>query len=65
MCLTDKYLLKTSPNKLRGKSTAPATSEQELSVTLVNAVKYCRKEIYYRCCKGPTFASKTSYYKEF
>ena len=26
--------------------------KQELFVTLVNAVNYCHKEIYYRCCRG-------------
>ena len=29
MCLTDKYLWKTSPNKLRSKSATPATPKQE------------------------------------
>ena len=38
MYLTAKYLLKTSPNKLRGKSTTPTTSKQELFVTLVTTV---------------------------
>ena len=37
------------PNKLRGKSTTPTTSKQELFVTLVTTVNCCHKEIYYRC----------------
>ena len=65
MCRTDKYLRKTSPNKLRGKSTIPATSKQKFFVTLVNAVNYCHKEIYYRYCRGPIYASETSYYSKF
>ena len=62
-CLTDKYLWKTSSNKLRGKFTTPATSKQQFFVTLVNAVNYCHKEIYYRCFRCPRYASETSYYK--
>ena len=65
MCFTDKYLWKTSPNKLRGKSTTLAISKQEFFVTLVTTVNYCHKEIYYKCCRGPTYASETSYYKKF
>ena len=63
MCLTDKYIWKTSPNKLRGKSTTPAISKQEFFVTLVNAFNYCHKESYYRCCRCPRYASETRYYK--
>ena len=62
-CLTDKYLWKTSSNKLRGKFTTPATSKQQFFVTLANAVNYCDKEIYYRCFRCPRYASETSYYK--
>ena len=65
MYLTAKYLWKNSPNKLRGKSTTPTTSKQELFVTLVTTVNYCHKEIYYRHCRGPRYASETSYYKKF
>ena len=54
MYLTAKYLWKTSPNKLRGKSTTPTTSKQELFVTLVTTVNYWHKEIYYRYCRGPS-----------
>ena len=43
----------------------PTTSKQEFFVTLATAVNYCHKEIYYRCCKSPTYASETSYYKKF
>ena len=42
----------------------PATSKQEIFVTLVNVVNYCHKDIYYRCCRGPRFASETSYHKK-
>ena len=52
MCLTDKYLWKTSPNKRRGKSTTPTISNQELFVALVTTINCCHKEIYYRCCRG-------------
>ena len=38
--LTAKYFCKTSPNKLRDKSTIPTTSKQELFVTLVTTVNY-------------------------
>ena len=38
--------------------------QQELFLTLVNAVNYCHKEIYYRCCRGPRYASETSYYRK-
>ena len=65
MRLTDISLWKTSPNKLRSKSTTPATSKQELFVTVVNAVKYCHKKIYYRCCRGPRYTSENSYYEKF
>ena len=41
------------------------TSKQELFVTLVTTVNYCHKEIYYRYCRGPRYASETSYYKKF
>ena len=46
MCLIDKYIWKTSPNKLWGRSTTPATSKQEFFVTLVSAVNYYHKEIF-------------------
>ena len=65
MYLTAKYFWKTSPNKLRGKSTTLTTSKQELFVTLVTTVNYWHKEIYYRYCRGPRYASETSYYKKF
>ena len=52
MYLTAKYLWKTSPNRLRGKSMTHTTSKQELFVTLVTTVNYCHKEIYYRYYKG-------------
>ena len=65
MCLTDKYLWKTSPNKIRGKSTTPATSKKELFVKLVNAVNYCHNDIYYWCYRGPRYASETCCYKRF
>ena len=65
MYLTAKYLWKTSPNRLRGKSMTHATSKQELFVTLVTTVNYCHKEIYYRYYRGPRYASETSYYKKF
>ena len=61
----NKYLWKTSPNKLKGKSMAHTTSKQELFVTLVTAVNYCHKEIYHRYYRGPRYASETSYYKKF
>ena len=51
--------------KSRGKSTTPATSKQELFVALANAVNYCHKEIYYRCCRDPRYTTETSYYKKF
>ena len=63
MRLTDKYLWKSSSNKLGGKSTTPAISKQEFFVTLVNAFNYCHKESYYRCCRCPRYASETRYYK--
>ena len=65
MYLTAKYLWKTSPNKLRGKSMTHTTSKQELFVTLVTTVNYCHKDIYYRRCRGPRYPSETSYYKKF
>ena len=65
MCLTDKYIWKTSPNKLGGKSTTPAASKQELFLTIVDAVSHFHKEIYYRCFRGPRYASKTSCYENF
>ena len=65
MCLTDKYLWKTSPDKLKGKSTNPATCKMEFFVTLVNTVIYCHGENHYRRCRGPRYASATSYYKKF
>ena len=65
MCFTDKYLWKTSANKLRGKSTTTATSKMEFFVKLVSAVNYCRKEIHCRCWRDPRYASETSYYKKF
>ena len=65
MCLTDKYLWKTSPDKVSRKSKTLATSKQELFVTLDNAVNYCHKEIYYRCCRGPRYVSETCCYKKF
>ena len=34
-------------------------------MTLVTTVNYCPKEIYYRYCRGPRYASETSYYKKF
>ena len=40
-------------------------SKQELFVALVTTVKYCHKEIYYRYCRGPRYASETRYYKKF
>ena len=64
MCITDKYLWKTSPNKLRGKATTRAISKMEFFVTLVNAVNYCHKEIHCRCWRGPIYVSETSYYKK-
>ena len=63
--ITAKYLWKSSPNKLRGKSTYPTTSKQKLFVTLVTTVNYWHKEIYYRYCRGPRYTSETSYYKKF
>ena len=36
VCFADKYLWKTSSNKLRGKSTTPTTSQMEFFVTLAN-----------------------------
>ena len=63
MYLTAKYLWKTSPNRLRGKSMTHTTSK--LFVTLVTTVNYCHKEICYRYYKGPRYASETSYYKKF
>ena len=65
MCLTAKYLWQNSPNKLSGKSTTPKTSKQELFARLIATVNYCGKEIYYRYCRGPTFAYENSYYKKF
>ena len=50
-----KYFWKTSLNKHRGKFTTSATSKTEFFVTL------CQKEIHYRCCVGPRYASETSY----
>ena len=46
------------------KSTTTATSKPKFFVTVVNAVNYCHWEIHYRCCRGPRYASETSYYKE-
>ena len=46
MCLTDKYLWKKSPNKLRGNSLTPPTSKGELFVTLVNTANYFHREIF-------------------
>ena len=51
--------------KLRGKSTTPSTSKQELFVTSVNVVNYCHKEIYHWCFRGPRYASETSYHRRF
>ena len=48
MYLTAKYLWKTSPNKLRGKSITHTISKQEFFVALVTTVNYCHKEIYFR-----------------
>ena len=65
MYLTAKYLRKTLPNRLRGKSATHTTSKQKLCVILVTAVNYCHKEFYYRYYKGSRNASETSYYKNF
>ena len=62
---TAKYIWKTSPSKLRGKSITHTTSKQELLVTLVTTVKYRHKDIYCRYCRGTRYASETSYYKKF
>ena len=59
MYLTAKYLWKTLPNKLRGKSMTHTISKQELFVALVTTVNYCHKEIYYWYYR----ASETRYYK--
>ena len=64
MYLSAKYVWKTSPNKLRGKCMTHTISKHKLFVILVTTVNYCFKAIYYRYCRGPRYASETSYYKK-